>query len=196
MTSRLIVNQIRHTGASADAITMDSSGNVTFPANATCSGTASGFGGGKLLQVVTATQESAVSYSSASYVDLSGMTATVSGVASGSKIMVDIQLLVGRNTASGFGFKLFRDSTFLPFASGEAETFAQYIAESGDNYQYGFHQISFKFIDTHGQSAGSNLVYKLQGTTYSSSNTFYLNRRHYDSGLRGQSRITLTEIAA
>ena len=47
MTSKLIVNSIRHTGASADAITMDASGNVTFPANATCSGTATGFGGGK-----------------------------------------------------------------------------------------------------------------------------------------------------
>ena len=45
MTSKLIVNSIRHTGASADAITMDASGNVTFPANATCSGTAAGFGG-------------------------------------------------------------------------------------------------------------------------------------------------------
>ena len=44
MTSKLIVNSIRHTGASADAITMDASGNVTFPANATCSGTATGFG--------------------------------------------------------------------------------------------------------------------------------------------------------
>lgn len=46
MTSKLIVNSIRHTGASTDAITMDASGNVTFPANATCSGTATGFGGG------------------------------------------------------------------------------------------------------------------------------------------------------
>ena len=46
MTSKLIVNGIRHTGASADAITMDASGNVTFPGNATCSGTATGFGGG------------------------------------------------------------------------------------------------------------------------------------------------------
>ena len=45
MTSRLIVNSIRHTGASADAITLDNSGNATFPANVTCSGTASGFGG-------------------------------------------------------------------------------------------------------------------------------------------------------
>ena len=44
MTSKLIVKSIRHTGASADAITMDASGNVTFPANATCSGTATGFG--------------------------------------------------------------------------------------------------------------------------------------------------------
>ena len=47
MTSRLIVNSIRHTGASADAITLDNSGNATFPANVTCSGTATGFGGGK-----------------------------------------------------------------------------------------------------------------------------------------------------
>ena len=45
MSSRLVVNSVRHTGASADAITMDASGNVTFPGNATCSGTPSGFGG-------------------------------------------------------------------------------------------------------------------------------------------------------
>ena len=44
MSSRLIVNSIRHTGASADAITLDNSGNATFPANVTCSGTATGFG--------------------------------------------------------------------------------------------------------------------------------------------------------
>ena len=46
MSSRLVVNSVRHTGASADGITLDSSGNVTFPGNATCSGTATGFGGG------------------------------------------------------------------------------------------------------------------------------------------------------
>ena len=45
MTSRLVVNSVRHTGASADGITLDASGNVTFPGNATCSGTPSGFGG-------------------------------------------------------------------------------------------------------------------------------------------------------
>lgn len=42
--SRLITNAIRSTSASADAITLDGSGNATFPANVTCSGTATGFG--------------------------------------------------------------------------------------------------------------------------------------------------------
>ena len=51
---------------------------------------------GNVLQVVTATQESVTSWSSASFVDISGMTATINGVTSGSKIMVDIQLLVGK----------------------------------------------------------------------------------------------------
>lgn len=59
MTSRLIVNSIRHTGASADAITLDNSGNATFPANVTCSGTATGFGGGKFASyAVIADQKS------------------------------------------------------------------------------------------------------------------------------------------
>ena len=47
--SRLITNAIRSTSASADAITLDGSGNATFPANVTCSGTATGFGGGKIV---------------------------------------------------------------------------------------------------------------------------------------------------
>ena len=48
--SRLITNSIRSTSASADAITFDGSGNATFPANVTCSGTATGMGGGKVKQ--------------------------------------------------------------------------------------------------------------------------------------------------
>ena len=43
--SRILVDQIRSNSASADAMTLDGSGNVTFPANVTCSGTATGFGG-------------------------------------------------------------------------------------------------------------------------------------------------------
>ena len=152
-------------------------------------------GGGKLLQMVNTTQESVVTYASSSFVDLSGITATINGVTSGSKIIVDIRLMVGRGADTGVGFKLFRDSTFLPAFSGSTETFANYIQESGGGWTYGFHNFAFRFTDLHGQSAGSNLVYKLQGTTYSGSNTVYLNRRNYDSGQRGQCSVVLMEIA-
>ena len=50
--SRIIVDSIRNSSASADGITLASDGSVTLPGNATCSGTATGFGGGKILQVV------------------------------------------------------------------------------------------------------------------------------------------------
>tara|TARA_B100000287_G_C20339185_1_gene665096 strand:- start:101 stop:709 length:609 start_codon:yes stop_codon:yes gene_type:complete len=51
MTSKLIVNSVRHTGASADGITMAADGSVTFPGNATCSGTATGFGGISMAEI-------------------------------------------------------------------------------------------------------------------------------------------------
>ena len=51
--SRIIVDSIRNSSASSDGITLASDGSVTIPGNATCSGTASGFGGGKILQVVS-----------------------------------------------------------------------------------------------------------------------------------------------
>ena len=62
--SRLITNAIRSTSATADAITMDGSGNVTFPANATCSGTATGFG--KILQYKVAKKTDTASTTSSS----------------------------------------------------------------------------------------------------------------------------------
>ena len=43
--SRILVDQIRSNSASADAMTLDGSGNITVPGNITCSGTATGFPG-------------------------------------------------------------------------------------------------------------------------------------------------------
>ena len=152
--------------------------------------------GGKVLQVVTNTQESITSIASASYVDISGLNATINGVSSGTTIMVDINLLCGRDHDTGYVFKLFRDSTFLPSHSGGSNTFGMYDAVATASYTYSFALISYKFFDTHGQSAGSNLTYKLQGATGGNSSTVWFNRRNYDSAQRGQCRVTLTEISA
>ena len=88
MTSRLIVNSIRHTGASADAITLDNSGNATFPANVTCSGTASGFGGGKVLQVVSAVTTTQVSTTDHTAFISTTLTASITPASSSNKVLI------------------------------------------------------------------------------------------------------------
>ena len=121
--SRLVTNAIRSTSASADAITMDGSGNVTFPANATCSGTATGFGGGKILQVKQAVKTDTSSTTNFGWVTIPGTDETGSGslfevnitpTATTSKILVTwgIHLSVSSSIYSG-GLKLRRDSTDL-----------------------------------------------------------------------------------
>jgi len=94
--SRLITNSIRSTAASADAITLDGSGNATFPANVTCSGTAAGFGGGKILQVVTATTSTQVSNNSTNYAS-SGLAASITPSATSSKIFITTSLAINMN---------------------------------------------------------------------------------------------------
>ena len=69
--SRILVDQIRSNSASADAMTLDGSGNVTFPANATCSGTATGFGGGKIKQYKYVQSSTTYQTTSTSFQDLS-----------------------------------------------------------------------------------------------------------------------------
>ena len=50
--SRILVDQIRSNSASADAITLDGSGNLTVPGNITLSGTATGFPKGKATNLI------------------------------------------------------------------------------------------------------------------------------------------------
>ena len=154
-----------------------------------------GAGGGKTLQFVSVRQESIVSWNTTSFTDITGLTATINGVASGSRIIIDFSLCMGNSHNIWHYFKLVRDSTDLLAYSGADFTFAHSIDNSTATYD--FEIINLRFVDTHGQNAGSNLVYKLQGHNAQSVNYVqYLNRRGYDSTQRGGSLMTLTEVAA
>ena len=151
---------------------------------------------GNIIQVVTATKEDTASYTGTSYADISGLTATINGVSSGSKIIINLNIMAGYNcNGQLFFFKLFRDSTFLPAYSGATDTFHSTQYSAGTNYNDMMYDLSYSFIDTHGQSAGSNLVYKVQGMSNSSGCTTFINRFPNSSNVRGQSRITLLEVA-
>lgn len=206
MSSRLIVNQIRHTGASADAITMDASGNVTFPANATCSGTATGFGGGKVLQVVQVVKKNTQSHTGQTFVDVAGFNPSLTPTATGSKILLDISI---NGNASGQGaFDLYRS-----IGGGSYTQLTDFIGDSGSNvYRTTFsfggqavearENIGMKILDSPSYSSGQAIAYKLKmGSPHYSTYEIHINRvkyiyngSNYDKNCI--STFTLTEIGA
>ena len=195
MTSRLIVNSIRHTGASADAITLDNSGNATFPANVTCSGTASGFGGGKILQVVeSAAISSQVTTSSTTFQD-TGISVSITPSASTSKILV---LAVGSAYIQGTGYnvkgeiRVLRDSTEI--------TRTDHGYDSANSSFGARLALSFNMSRLDTPNTTSSITYKTQirvaGTNYSPDIRVPSLFNNSDGGKYGGSRIQLLEIGA
>tara|TARA_B100000609_G_C17110782_1_gene379672 strand:- start:111 stop:692 length:582 start_codon:yes stop_codon:yes gene_type:complete len=193
MSSRLIVNSIRHTGASSDALTLDSSGNVT------CNGTATGFGGGKILQVVSTIKTDIFSSSTAQvFTDITGLSVNITPSATSSKILVTANVSFGLDVSHSLVvFRFARDSTGI--AIGDVAnnrprgTFANKPADDAH-----LCNASGQHLDS--PSSTSQLTYKVQFYDYHG-NTFYVNRsyRHYDAStydMVGVSTITVYEVAA
>lgn len=198
--SRLITNAIRSTSASADAITMDGSGNVTFPANATCSGTATGFGGGKLLQVQQTVKTDTASATVASGVPSSTifLPVNITPASASNKILIMVTANVSDNGT--VCIQLTKDGSALDAATGDADgnrrrvTASNYIV--GDSY---LQSVNATFLDTAGGTSQITYGFKLfcqdNNTT-----TIYLNRtvNTYNQiyGFRSPSMIQVMEIAA
>lgn len=198
--SRLITNAIRSTSASADAITMDGSGNVTFPANATCSGTATGFGGGKLLQVqqTVKTDTASTTVASGAFSSTIFLPVNITPASASNKILIMVTANVG--DAGAVCIQLQKDGSALDAATGDAAgnrrrvTASNYIA--GNSY---LQSVNATFLDTAGGTNQITYGFKLfcqdNNTT-----TIYLNRtvNTYDNiyGFRSPSMIQVMEIAA
>ncbi len=95
-------------GSSGDTITIPSGATITN------SGTASGFGGGKIGQVLQAVKTDTASSTNTSFVDLTDMTIDITPAATSSKILVLVNPQVGISAGDYFLYlKLVRDSTDL-----------------------------------------------------------------------------------
>ena len=200
MTSRLVVNSVRHTGASADAITLDASGNVTFPANATCSGTATGFGGGKILQVLQTVKTDTASTGSTSFADI--LTVSITPSAATSKILLTGDLKIGYSSyTAAVMWKFVRDSTdlFIGDAAGNRTRCTWGIEDTSNNSNDAVYQIASThgtFLDT--PNTTSAITYKVQWKAQQA--TAYLNRTGDDADgfayPRAASSLTVMEVSA
>tara|TARA_Y100001938_G_scaffold135100_1_gene196367 strand:+ start:54 stop:665 length:612 start_codon:yes stop_codon:yes gene_type:complete len=201
--SRLITNAIRSTSASADAITMDGSGNVTFPANATCSGTATGFG--KILQVVQVVKQDVFTLNATGTFDVTGLSVNITPSDNSNKILVQANICGHAHNGMGGAPSIRRvigGTTTVPFeatnASNRSKCNAAGSLFSGDETASGIRLESANIIFLDSPNTTSQVTYKWSLTTISSS-LFCVNRSESDTDindfLRGVSSIVLSEVA-
>lgn len=154
-----------------------------------------GMPAGAMLQVVqTVKTDTFSSNPSSAWIDITGLSVSITPLSSSSKILVQISIVGGGlNAVNEAKFRLVRDSTVIyagDAAGNRAVGFAAGLAiDSGSTLTS-----CGTFLDT--PSASSALTYKIQ--TFSN-NTVYINRTSQDADdanrLRGASTITLMEIA-
>ena len=89
-----------------------------------CTGVpASALPAGSVLQVVSTTKTSRFSVSSATFVDITGLSAAITPVSTNSKILVIVSLgAIGTNSAPLYGFKILRGSTAIGLGDASGST--------------------------------------------------------------------------
>lgn len=204
MSSRLIVNSIRHTGASADAITLDNSGNATFPANVTCSGTATGFGGGKILATYQDTKTDTFSTTSSTHTDITGLISpSITPASSSSKFIVNVSIgSIGNSTGNARAFirvvRRVSGSDTVVLAGDAAQGTETMIAYCGRNNDGTHAQASMSFTLIDSPSTASDVIYAVQVTRGSDTGTITINTTFASTDERGNtaSAIVVQEVSS
>ena len=157
---------------------------------------------GNIIQVVSTTKTDSTSTNSNTYVDISGMSVTLTP-SSGSKCYVTYHIVAGGATGYGYGIRLQRDSS--PIGSGDLYNAQNYYASRGGfltiNGAY-FHggNLDYGYLDTHGANGSTAVTYKLRWISPYSQD-IYLNRSHSGSSNTTNepnylaSTITVMEVA-
>lgn len=160
----------------------------------------SNFGAGAVLQVVSVTKTDTFSTTSTSFVDITGLSLSITPTSATSKILIIVNAVGGSggNAGSLCTFRLMRNST--PINVGNAAT--GYIQASVGGMRVPLDTnaswlVPMNFLDS--PATTSATTYKIQGTI--ESNTLRINSLGSDVAnnqfsYRGASTITALEIAA
>jgi hypothetical protein len=194
--SEIKVNKV--SPATGTAITLGDSGDTfTVPSGATIvnSGTATGFGGGKVLQVLQATKTDTTSMASTSWADISGLSQAITPSATSSKILVIADCIT--SGPSGVMAKLLRGSTDIGI--GDADSSRERVSFGSTDGKGGSQVEPWTIIWLDSPSTTSATTYKLQWRAQGGG-THYLNRTANDADNTGYTRsastITVMEIGA
>ena len=150
---------------------------------------------GNVIQVVSTTKTDVFSTTSTSFIDVTGVTLSVTPASTSSKVFVSFSLNLGIVNGAGVGVRLMRDSTPIAIGDTGLTNQKQSTTQTYGDHQTNTHNVSMEFLDS--PSTTSTTVYKLQ--VYTSSGTMYVNRSYGDEAQAYQARtastITAMEVA-
>ena len=184
-------------------IIAQSGSTITIASGATLAnaGTATGFGGGgKVLKTYSIQRTDNFSFTSASFIDVTGITLTVTPASTASKIMVTLN---ARMSVSAVGYagwvQMLRDSTVIGSGTGteglSANSWAS-VYPFTDQARHGA-WVGGTWMDE--PSSTSALVYKLQAKMYNAAGTGVIGLAEAESsGYSGNyaTSLIITELAA
>jgi len=197
---------VKLVGSSSGSVSLQAPANtaggahrvLTLPdADATLLSSASSVG--KILQVVSSHKVDSFATTSSSFVDITGMSRTITPVGASSKIHIVLSLHVGGSN-SYIGFNLLRGSTIVTQGTNGSGnitncSFGTYISNGDRTTTNGYN-----FLDSPSYSVGDTLTYKIQVASLYNNIEVCINRTFSGSNqtytVNGTSTITLMEVAA
>ena len=185
MTSILGTQSIQHPNGTASA-TILADGTFSSP--------------GHIIQTKSVSITDVFSTSSTTYVDITGLSVTITPSSASSKILITGSIAAG---CSSFYFyvNLLRNGTEVGQGVGVSNRPGMFLGTpyyGGGNDEYALSTLSPNFLDS--PNTTSAITYKCQARTYSSTVTGYINRTSADRDYslyepRGRSNLTVQEIA-
>jgi len=157
---------------------------------------------GSVLQVVSATKSDTLSASTAVFVDVTGLSLSITPSSSSNKIFLVCNINID-GSERYMGVKFVRGSTDIGIGDADGNRTRLTVSSmrnhnpTGDNYV--MHNSSASFLDT--PNTTSATTYKIKaGLHYGNAQTLYINRPDYDDTAtyvaRGISTLTAYEIKA
>jgi len=144
---------------------------------------------GSVIQVVSTTKTDGFSTTSTSYVDVTGLSVTITPTSASSTVLVLTGLALG-SAATGRAYtQLLRGSTNIATSTGFAErnqTSATYDA------QYRTHYVSLAHMDSPATTSATTYKFQLK---VDSATTAYVNTQGVNTGIGNVSTLTVMEIA-
>ena len=150
---------------------------------------------GSVIQVVSSAKTDTQSTASTSYVDITGLSVTITPSSSSNKILIIFDVKLGADDTEYGYTRLVRNSTSIYSNSTYDNTSTNYVTSGDAEGKYSTYQNGGVFLDS--PSTTSSITYTVQFRCSRGEAVFVNRSQNFNSEARGgASSITVMEIAA